>query len=320
MSAAGFRTRHAFGVVMMLGLLSVATACGGGAIKPMPTPAIPRPVPVPVVPTVIEPVATSWTMPAVVPSTRYVSEVRATLERDSAGRVLTEQVETRGVITLLGRRDALGAFRGSGTVDSFTIRGLESAVVSPPGEPRNTTPVPVLPEPVLRVNFDAALDTRILRVAPRPALPNECDRPETAATGLVRDLIVRLPKTLVVGATWRDSTVSFLCRLSVPITTRSMSTYTVERAEQVQNRVELLVRKVSDTQLAGELKSTWRTLSVDATGRSTQTIRVDATTGLVRTIDSDGMLTIKLTDTSRRDGSGAQEIRQKTRGQVTLRP
>ena len=257
-------------------------------------------------------------MPTVIPSAKYMNEMTATLERDSAGRVLTEHVMTRGLITLQGRRDSLGAIRGSGVVDSFTIRGLESAAAVRPGETPATTTVPVLTPPVLNVMFDAVLDSRILRVAARPSLPNECDRPETGATSLVRDLIVRLPRTLAVGATWRDSTVSFLCRLGVPITTRSNSVFIIEGTDKVQGRVELLLRKTSDVQLAGELRNTWRVMTVAASGRTTQVIRIDATSGLVRSLDSDGQLTVRLNDTSRRDGSGAQEVRQTTKGHVAF--
>ncbi|MEO7997286.1 MAG: hypothetical protein ABI852_07560 [Gemmatimonadaceae bacterium] len=295
----------------------LAAACGGG-LQPAPTPTPAPPTPAPVVPIVLEPTVERWTMPAVMPSTKYVNEVATTLERDSAGRVLTEHVTTRGIITLQGRRDTLGAFRGSGAVDSFTVRGLERVLTPGQAESKGSMQVPVVTVAPLNVMFDAVLDSRIFRVAARPALPNECDRPETGATSLVRDLIVRLPKTLSVGATWRDSTVSFLCRLGVPITTRSNAVFTIERAEQVQGRTELIVRKTSDIQLTGDLRSTWRVLTVSATGRATQLIRVDASNGVLRSADVDGMLTVKLTDTSRRDGSGTQEVRQTTKGRVTF--
>lgn len=259
-------------------------------------------------------------MPAVAPVTKYLSEVSATLERDSAGRVLTEHVATRALITLQGRRDTLGAFRGSGVVDSFTVRGLERALAPNQSEPTSATTVPVMTDAPLTVSFDAAFDTRNLRIATKPPLANECDRPETGATNLVRDLLVRLPKTLAVGQAWQDSSVTFVCRLGVPITSRTKSNYTVERADKVQGGVELIVRKLSDTQLNGELKNTWRTMTVTASGRTTHSIRVDATSGVVRAVESDGTMTIKLNDSSRRDGSGTQDIRQTTKGRITMRP
>lgn len=258
-------------------------------------------------------------MPAAVPSAKYLNEVTATLERDSAGRVLTEHVETRALITLSGRRDSLGAFRGSGAIDSFTVRGLENTLKPNTGESPATTKVPVLADPPLNMLFDAAFDERNMRVATRPPLANLCDRPETGATNLVRDLLVRVPRNLTVGKTWQDSTISFVCRLGVPITSRMKSVYTVERADKVQDGFELTVKRVSDTQLNGELKSTWRTVTIAASGRTTHTIRLDGTSGIVRSVENDGLLTVKLNDTSRRDGSGAQEIRQITKGRVTLR-
>ncbi|MEO7361979.1 MAG: hypothetical protein ABI120_16730 [Gemmatimonadaceae bacterium] len=304
--------------IVAVSVLFLTAACGGG-LQPAPTPTPAPPTPAPVTPIVVEPTAERWTMPAAIPSTKYLNEVSTTLERDSAGRVLTEHVMMRGVITLQGRRDTLGAFRGSGSVDSFTVRGLEGAAAVRQDETVSSTTVPVLVPPALTVMFDALLDRRILRVAVRPSLPNECDRQETGATSLVRDLIVRLPRTLTVGATWRDSTVSFLCRLSVPITTRSNSVFIIERADNVQGgRVELVLRKTSDIQMAGELRSTWRVLTVNAFGRSSQIIRVDAASGVVRSTDSDGLLTVKLNDTSRRDGQGTQEVRQITKGRVTF--
>ena len=303
----------------MSSAFGLAIACGGGAIKPSTAPRLPPPAPVPVVPVTIGPVIERYTMPAVVPSTRYLSEVSATLERDSAGRVLTEHVDTRALITLQGRRDTLGAFRGSGVVDSFTVRGLESALAPNQGETKPRTPVPVFTDPPIAVSFDAAFDARNLRISTKPALANECDRPETGATNLVRDVLVRLPARLIVGQAWQDSSVSFVCRLGVPITSRTKSNYSVERADKVQGGIELIVHRIADTQLNGELKSTWRTVTVSAIGRTTHHIRVDGTTGVVRAIESDGLLTIKLHDTSRRDGSGAQDIRQITKGRIILR-
>ncbi|MGV3709401.1 MAG: hypothetical protein ACO1Q7_11215 [Gemmatimonas sp.] len=299
----------------------VALAACGGSVKPTPAPEALPPAPVAVAPTpVTEPVIERWTMPAAVPVARYQSDISAALERDSAGRTIAEKVETHAVISLSGRRDTLGAFRGTGTVDSFVVRGLEGALAPNRGESPSSVPVPVLQPKPLTVQFEAAFDSRNLRVSTRPALANECDRPETGATALVRDLLVRLPKTVSVGQTWTDSSVSFVCRLGVPITSRSKSVYTLERADKVQGGIELAIRRVSDVVLAGELRSTWRTVLVNATGKTTHNIRVDGTSGIVRSIESDGLLTIKLSDSSRRDGSANQEIRQATKGRVVLRP
>lgn len=295
----------------------VALAACGKKSPPVVEPKAPTPAPI--VPAVLEPVTTSWTIPAAMPSTRYTSEVTATLQRDSAGRTLEEHVETRALITLQGQRDSLGAFRGMGVVDSFTVRGLER-VLTPNQDANNSSrTVQALPERLANVAFNINLDARMMRVSTRPPLTNECDRPEAGAINTARELVLRLPKTLSVGKTWNDSTIGFVCRLGVPITTRTKSTFVVERSDKVDNRIELSVRKTSDVTMAGELKSTWRTMSVNATGHGSMLSRVDATTGVVRTVDGDATLTVKLVDTSRRDGSGTQEIRQTTRTKIVTR-
>ena len=302
------------GAVVACVLLSAA--CGKKAppaVEPKP------PTPVTVVPVTVAPATSVWTIPAALPATRYTSEVTATLQRDSAGRTLEERVETRGIIALQGQRDSLGAFRGTGVIDSFTVRGLEGVLTPGAGETSTSRPVPVLPEVLSNVSFNINLDARSIRISTRPPLANECDRAESGAINMARDLVLRLPRTLSVGRTWQDSTVGFVCRLGIPIVTRTKSTFVIERAENVQGRTELVVRKNTDVTMSGELKSTWRTMSVNATGRGTQTSRVDAQTGVIRGVEGDATLTVKLTDSSRRDGSGAQEIRQTTRTRIALR-
>lgn len=304
--------------LLVAGCALAATAACGRALRP--TPAVSLPAPAPVVPMVVEPGITSWSMPVTMPSTRYLNEISTTLERDSAGTVLRERVETRALVSLQGRRDTLGGFRGSGVIDSFTVRGLERALTPGVGEPSAARVVTVLPEAPLSVPFDVTLDPRALRIATRPPLANECDRAERGATAMVRDLVVRLPKTLSVGATWRDSTVGFMCRLGIPITSRSQSTYVVERAERVSGGTDLVLRKVSSTQLTGDLRSTWRTVTLAAGGQSTFLLFVDALNGTVRGAEGNGQLTVKVSDSSRRDGLGTQEIRQVTTSRIVRRP
>ncbi|MBC8090113.1 MAG: hypothetical protein H7Z40_22885 [Phycisphaerae bacterium] len=299
-------------------VLLTVVACGRKA-PPSVEPRVPTPAPViPIA--VVPPPVSNWSIPAALPSSRYLMEVSATLQRDSAGTVLEERMETRGLVTLQGRRDTLGAFRGSGVVDSFTVRGLEQVLTPAQSETSTSRAVPVMANPGLTVPFEVSLDARMIRISTRPPLANECDRAESGATNMVRDLVVRLPRTLSVGTTWQDSTVGFLCRLGVPITMRTKSTYLVASMERVQDRVELIVRKSADVVMAGEVKSTWRTVTVNATGRSTHMSRVDALSGVVRSAEGDGQLTVRLTDTSRRDGSATQEVRQQTKVRVTGRP
>ena len=305
--------------VSLIASLMVATACSKAVIPPPVVVAPPPPVAEPVV--VAVPEISRWTIPSTFASTRYVTEVSATLARDSVGHTMQEHVETRALIALQGRRDSLGGLRANGQVDSFTVRGLERALsASNQGDNATATALPLVAVSPLAIAFDAVIDEHNVRVTTRPPLANECDRAESGATNIVRELLIRIPKTMTVGAKWRDSTASFMCRLGVPITSRTRAEYFVDRMEKVQNRTELIVRRTTDTQLDGNVKSTWRSLSITGTGHTTQNIRIDATTGIIQSVEGDGMLTVRLNDSARRDGSGNQELRQTTKSRTVVRP
>ena len=80
------------------------SACGPAlqrAPTPAPAPAAPRPEPV--VPVVVAPAVSKWTLSATLPSTRYLTEISAQLERDSAGRAVAQHVETRALENLRRR-------------------------------------------------------------------------------------------------------------------------------------------------------------------------------------------------------------------------
>ncbi|MDQ6611391.1 MAG: hypothetical protein M3Y64_03080 [Gemmatimonadota bacterium] len=313
-----------YATARFVGVLSVATiatgivGCSHASAKVPVSVTAPPPV---VAPAIVAPITVnSWTMPPTVMTARYLIEVAAKLERDSAGRQLQEHVDTRALVSLQGRRDASGGLRANGLVDSFTVRGLERALSpSSQSDQANGVPLALVPSLPVVVSFDAVLDERTLRVTTRPPLANECDRPESGATNIVRELLVRIPKTLSAGARWRDSIVAYQCRLGIPITTRTRAEYVVDRAEKVRDRTELVVRRTADTQLDGNVRSTWRTLTITGTGRTDQTIRIDAETGILQRIDGDGTLTVRLNDSSRRDGSGMQEVRQTTHSRTVLR-
>ncbi|MEP6779769.1 MAG: hypothetical protein ABJC26_07765 [Gemmatimonadaceae bacterium] len=301
-------------------LIALLVAVGGCSKAVAPTPVVvaaPPPPPEPVV--VVQPAITSWTIPATFASTWYLTEVSATLETDSLGHAIMEHVETRALIALQGRRDSLGGLRANGQVDSFTVRGLERALLPLNQSDKATTaPLAAVPASSLAVAFDASIEAHNIRVTTRPPLANECDRAESGATNLVRELLIRVPKTLSVGTTWRDSTAGFRCRLGVPITSFTRASYVVDRMEKVSGRTMLIVRRSTETQLDGNLKSSWRTLSITGTGRATQNIRIDAVTGVIQSIDGDGTLILRLNDSARRDGQGTQEVRQTTKSRTSL--
>ncbi len=250
---------------------------------------------------------------AAVATRQYDVRVSARVQRDSAGRKDEQRVESRGLVSMSLQRTADGALRSSGRVDSFAVR-VEVAGVSAPGASSAAAPAPLGP-----VSFDAVLDGLRLLVATRPPLANECDRPEAGATALVRDLVVRIPATLSEGDRWRDSTVSIVCRVGIPITVRTQSEYEARRIEQGASGATVTVRRQTSTRMEGKLASAWRALELTGSGTGSDEVRVDATSGALLQLEGEGTLTLQLTDRSRGTPRMQRVVQQLTVRATNLR-
>ncbi len=183
-------------------------------------------------------------------------------------------------------RAATGALRGSGQVDSFTVR---SSIADSP------TPAPLtaaVPSRVSLLLIDAFIDSTSLRVVARPLLANECDRPEVSAMQLARELLVRVPDGVGEGAQWRDSTVTLVCRSGVPLTV-----YTITHSTLVTvSRETLVVRREMTTRLEGKGGSAFRAFELVGTGSGTQRLEIAARTGILETLQGSSTLTMQLTE------------------------
>lgn len=296
--------------IAALALSALAACASSPSAVPAPSPT-PVPVPSPVPPPVSAPSAAPrvarYRLPVVLPSTQYAVRLRAELERDSAGRKDRSTVESSARVELTLRRDPRGALRGIGRVDSFTVHASGSAVRSTtPGAPSSPQNTPAFTNVVV----DAVLDSTLVRAVVRPALANECDRPEAAAADLARDLLVRVPETLSVGDRWRDSLVTLVCRGGVPLTVRTLIESTLDGT--ADNDRTLHIRRVLTVRLDGSSRMPWRQTDIDGDGRGTQDLQVDVTAGTVLSLDGESTLTIRVSNGSLRDQARVQTVTQKT--------
>lgn len=233
---------------------------------------------------------------------------------DSAGRPIEQRITTSGVVTIALRRSADGAFRGSGRVDSFTVQ-MASAFAA-------TSTINAAPD-ALRLDsvfFDAILDATSLRVVTRPSLANECDRAETSATALARELLLRIPNTVQVGSRWIDSTIAFVCRSSVPIAVRTVNDYVVERIDGREKNAMVHVRRALTVRMDGKLASPWRPLEISGVGSGSQLIVIDAVRGAVQSLTGTSTITLQFTDRSRPNGARSQRAAQQVELKIDRRP
>ncbi|HYW30091.1 MAG TPA: hypothetical protein VE869_01200 [Gemmatimonas sp.] len=281
-------------------------ACSGG-LTPAPAPA-PAPAPGPAAPRAETPAvrATRFRLPLALSSVSYRVELRAELERDSASRRERDVSETSARVALALRRDARGSLRGTGRVDSFTVRASGVSVRPSANVTRSTASVPA---PLFTsVAVDATLDSTQLRATVRPALPNECDRPEAAAASIARELLVRVPENVSIGDRWRDSLVTLVCRGAIPMTLRTI----VESvADETRDGDRILhVRQSTFSVLEGSSRTPWRQVTVSGTGSGTQDVLIDIARGVVTAIDGGSTLVVTVMNGSLRDASATQTVKQ----------
>ena len=267
-------------------------ACGGPARSPAPPPPVPAsPPPAPVaarrVSLPMRLVSTTW---------RVQSVARVTMKTPT-GNDDDQQVESAAVVSWSATRQAHGALQATGQVDSFTVR---SSFPSPRGTQ--------LPSPTPLILVEAILDSARVRVATRPPLANECDRPEAGAAALARELLVRVPDGMQAGDRWKDSLVTLVCRSGVPMTVYS----TILSVLETVDADRLVIRREVTTRMDGKGGSAFRGLELSGTGSGVQRVEIAAQRGTVERLE--GSSTLTLTATERRPGSPArtQQVVQRT--------
>jgi len=297
---------------------------GGCAPSVTPLPA-PTPVPAPVARPAVEVRPTSLSLALRHERVRYTVHSRSQLTQDSAGAPVTEQIESTAFVQFALERTGdptarapLG-LRGSGRVEGFVLTPttrLANARTSALSGVAETPGYPTLP---LTVAFEAIVDGTITRVAPTPSLANECDRPETGATALARDLLVRLPGALAAGSAWVDTARVFVCRGGVPVTVQTIATNRVSAIESSAEGPATRVRVVRELLIRaqGEQASAWRTVALSGQGQGRQELVLSAPAGVLQELHSESETVFDVRDTARPD-DGKQRVTQRVRYTATL--
>lgn len=197
-----------------------------------------------------------------------------------------QRIDTRALVSMSFDRMSTGALRGSGQVDSFTVR---SSIAESARQLAATAAAPVRPSSLL---IDALIDSTNLRIVTRPPLANECDRPEVSAMQLARELLVRIPDGVAEGDQWRDSTVTLVCRNGVPLT---VYTTTRSRLEKL-SRETLVVKRESSTTLEGKGGTAFHAFEVVGAGAGSQRLEITASSGTLEKLQGTSTLTMQVVE------------------------
>lgn len=249
---------------------------------------------------------------------RYSVRSRSQLTQDSAGTPITEQVESTAFVQFALERTGnptaaspLG-LRSTGRVEAFVLTPTTRLVNARSSALTDVAQAPGYPTLPLTVPFEALVDGTITRVAPTPALANECDRPETGATALARELLVRLPGAMAAGSTWADTTRVFVCRGGVPVTVQTIATNRVLALEASAEGADTRLRVTRDLTIRaeGEQATAWRTVGLIGRGQGRQDVVFSMPAGVLQEMRSESETVFDLRDTARPD-DGRQRVTQR---------
>jgi len=249
---------------------------------------------------------------------QYAVRSRSQFTTDSAGTPITEQVESTAFVRFSLERTgsptdtaSLG-LRGTGRVEGFVMAPTTRLATARTSALSGVADPPAYPTLPLSVPFEALFEGPGTRVAPTPPLANECDRPETGATAMARELLVRLPGALTTGSTWTDTSRVFVCRGGVPVTVETLATTRVSAIEGSAEGPATRVRVVRQLEIRaeGEQATAWRTVALLGRGHGHQTLVLSAPSGVLQEMQSDSETVFDVRDTARPDG-GTQRVTQR---------
>ena len=280
--------------------LVVLAACGGPPLTPAAAPPAPVTSPSPAPGAVPARLALPARLPTTTWRVRSVARVTVTGSGATAAAADEQGVESTGLVSWSAERQPSGALRATGLVDSFTIRTSR-------GAPRGA----MMPSPPAMVLLEGTLDSTRVRITTRPPLTNECDRLETGAASLARDLLVRVPNGLVAGDGWKDSSVTLVCRSGVPLTVYTTVVSHVEHLAEDR----LVVRRELASRLEGRGGSAFRALELTGTGQGSQRLEIAPQRGTVERLE--GLSTLTLVASERLPGAPLRTQRVVQRTELT---
>ena len=138
--------------------------------------------------------------------------------------------------------------------------------------------------------------------------------PAAALTQVLREGVVVTPRALRRDQTWRDSSVTTICRDSIPLAVTTVRRYRVVGAELRDGQVVVLVDRVSTVAMRGEGRQLGESVQLVADGTGAMRYAIGLLDGIV--VDAEGTNDLVLRLTGRRR---SQELRQRSTVRIARR-
>lgn len=190
--------------------------------------------------------------------------------------------------------------RFAGTITAFSTKGAGQAFAPPPGV-------------LLPVSFGGTITKTGVVELTLPAAESACASAASAVALSARDLWLRAPDTVRLGATWSDSSTTVTCRDGIPLRMSVRRHYHVERADASGGEMAIVVTRNQRVVIGGVGKQWGEDVRVTGTGAGDMVLRLSTKTGTL--LGADGSATLELTFTGTRT---EQRVQQRVEARIRL--
>lgn len=241
-----------------------------------------------------------------------VTDAEITQRGDSAD--LTAFVKTASFVTLRLDRQAGDSLRAQVTLDSvFAER--DSLVPAPNTTGASADTVALAPNAVVfnrdtaNLPRDPGGDSAVVAMRaligvqgiPLDGVPSAGDECTASDRGelleVARDLLVQVPRSLRVGATWADTSTVAICRGGVPVTSGVVRTYEVLDPRRAEDGTPLTrLARITAFSMAGTHTTEYgQVIALSGNGESRAVLELDAAAGVVRSVTREGTSAVTVT-------------------------
>jgi hypothetical protein len=253
---------------------ALLAACGGGSV---PNQVLTKPAPVIASP----PVAHTngpWLYRQSTQRQSFTVDQQAVIVVQLDSSVRSDTISTHAELAFT----AATAGAANGSVSAFTVQGAGRAAATPAG-----VALPFL----FRSEYSAS-GQQFDFTAPRDAAP--CSSVALAAVQSLRDVWMKPPDTLRVGAAWSDSSSYVLCRDGIPIRAITRRTFRVAGFSERNGQILLAIARTSRTTSDGGGSQFGESVSVSGTGSGLLNYELDPASGEVRSASGNATLDLTL--------------------------
>ena len=253
---------------------------------PPPARVEPRPTPVP----------TSWTFGYAAGAPQYrVSSVSAVEVKDDTSQA--RDSVTMSMRVTFGMSESGGRLLVAGTVDSFVVTSGGRV----PPTPNDSAGRPG--DPVFA--FRGEVGVAGLRLDPTAfALAANCDSPAGALAAAVADILPPIPRDLVIGQRWTDTTSSTVCRGDIPVTARAIHQYEfkgpiagIDDTEDTRLRSRSLwITRASVVSLSGNGTPRGQAVTISGTGTAERSVVINMATGRLNTSSATSVTSLTISN------------------------